>query len=221
MIAIDAATGRIRHLLKGINQDSFLTDRLIYSMLMKYASLYMRRQDSANKLMKFNSVIQTLDYVELEETDRIEASCKLVSGCKIMRTKKLLPAFNEGYYGPLIRSVSSVDGSQIILPTYPAVYERMSRQKTFKYNKNLYYWFLNDRLYFPNMTWDAVKIEGVFSEEIDCFTCETPVCRPMYQKRMNIPEFLFAEIEMAVLKDFQMTLQIPADMAHDNKNQLR
>ena len=33
--------------------DAFLTDRYIYSLVIKFAQLLMRRQDSANKLMKF------------------------------------------------------------------------------------------------------------------------------------------------------------------------
>ena len=35
----------------------------------------MRRQDYANKLMKFNSVWKTLPYVELIEVDKVEAGC--------------------------------------------------------------------------------------------------------------------------------------------------
>ncbi len=62
MTTIGEAISRIRGQIKAGSEDSFMTDRYIYSLIKKYAQLFMRRQDSANKLMKFNSVWQELKY---------------------------------------------------------------------------------------------------------------------------------------------------------------
>ena len=112
MTTIGEAVSRIRGQLKAEVQDAFMTDRYIYSLILKYAQLLMRRQDNANKLMKFNSVWQSLNFIELIEIDKVEAGCVgIESGSTIMRTKHKLPTFMEGYWGPLIRSVTSIDGS--------------------------------------------------------------------------------------------------------------
>ena len=123
MTSIGEVISRIRGQIKSETQDAFMTDRFIYSLILKYAQLLMRRQDSSNKLKKFNSVWQSLPFVELIEIDKIEAECSgIQSGCTIKRTKQKLPTFMEGYWGPLIRTVSSIDGSIELQATSPGTY---------------------------------------------------------------------------------------------------
>ena len=106
MATIADVVSRIRGQVKAEVQDAFTTDRYIYSLIEKYAQVLMRRQDYANKLMKFNSVWKTLPYVELIDVDKVEAHCAgIQSGCTIKRTKHRLPSMFEGYWGPLIRTM--------------------------------------------------------------------------------------------------------------------
>ena len=42
---------RIRNLIKGVKQDVFITDRFLFSIIMKYAKTFIRRQDNENKIM--------------------------------------------------------------------------------------------------------------------------------------------------------------------------
>ncbi|TXG80742.1 MAG: hypothetical protein E6R13_07675, partial [Spirochaetes bacterium] len=112
MTTIGEVVSRVRSQMKAEVQDAFVTDRYVYSLIMKFAQLLMRRQDSLNKLMKFNSIWKTLPFVELIEVDKVEAHCSgIESGCKIKRTKEKIPNMIEGYWGPLMRTVSSIDGS--------------------------------------------------------------------------------------------------------------
>lgn len=220
MVTIGEVIARVRNQYKATKQDAFMTDRFIYSMVMKHAKMLMRRQDSLNKLMKFNSIFQTLDFVELIEVDRAQAQCHGIdTGCYFKRTKEKLPSLMEGYWGPLLRSVTSIDLSEDLHPTFPTSFEQMSKQKTFKYNKKKYYWYLNGYLYFPNLDWDAVRLEGVFEGDVSEYNCD-PVekCRYIQDKDMNVPEFLFAEIESLLAKDMSMFLQIPQDPATDNRH---
>lgn len=215
---ISEVISRLRGQVKAEVQDAFVTDRYIYSLVMKFAKLFMRRQDNLNKLMKFNSLWQTLPYVELIEVDKVEASCSGIrSGCTIKRTKEKLPTFMEGYWGPLIRSVMSIDGSIELYPTHPGTYTSMTKTTSFRYNTQKYFWYLNGYLYMPNIEWDAIKIEGVFDDDISSFTCETEDdCVPRYKQSINIPEFLYAEIEAQVLSGMFATLQVPPEDS-DNK----
>lgn len=215
---------RIKNLIKSVKQDAFLTDRIVYSSILKAAKVLMRRQDSNNKIMKFNPVFQSIPFVELIEIDKIEAQCTGIrSNCTIKRTKLKLPTFMQGYWGPLIRSVTSIDGSQECMPTYPTTFLNIANQKNFKYNKTKYYWFVNNYLYLPNCEWDAIKIEGVFEDDITAFTCncEKPCPIQKQDQIFNVPDFLDAEIDKMVFADFNVLLQTPADDSDDKINRDR
>lgn len=218
MATIGEAVSRVRGQVKAEVQDAFVTDRYVYSLITKYAQLFMRRQDFANKLMKFNAVWKTLPYVELIDVDTVEAQCSgIQSGCTIKRTKEKLPNMIEGYWGPLIRQVSSIDGSIELQATQPGTYTSMTKTTSFKYNNKKYWWFLNDYLYIPDVEWDAIKIEGVFDDNIGMWLCEEGAeCTPRYDQDINVPEALFAEIEQEVVKAMMMTVQVPVEDG-DNK----
>ena len=223
MTTIGEAISRVRNLLKAVNQDAFVTDRFIYSLIMKHGRMLMRRQDNLNRIMKFNSIFQPLQFVELIDVDSAESQCKCVfTGCEIKRTKNKLPDIMQGYYGPLIRSVSSLDYSEEVYQTQPTIFEKVSKQKNFKYNKTKYYWYLDGYLYFPNLDWDAVRMEVVPEGDISSYNCDnTDDCIYKQNKKICIPDFLFAEIDQLIFKDFGLTLQIPPDPNNDNKNILR
>lgn len=220
---IGEVISRIRNQLKAVNQDAFLTDRFIYSVIKKHAQMLMKREDSGNKLMRFNSIFQTLDFVELVEVDKIEAHCTgIKSDCTFRRTKDKLPVFLQGYWGPLIRNVTSLDGSEECQPTTTSGFLSIGNSKNYKYNKTKYFWYLNDYLYFPNLDWDAVRIEGVFEDDISAWTCDKDKqCKIRQQQLFNVPDYLFTEIETNALRELMMMYQIPADTNNDNQHVLR
>ena len=222
---IGEVLSRVRNQIKAVRQDAFLTDRFLYSIVLKHAKWLMKREDSKNNLMKFNSIFNTLDNVPLKEVDRIEAGCTgLSTNIKVMRTKDHIPTFMEGYWGPLIRAVSSLDGQIILQPINPTTYVKLTKSKNFKYNKTYYYWYLNDHLYFPDIKWPTVRIEGVFESDISeykCIDCKENheyYCSPRQDNPINVPDFLFGEIESNAIKDLAGMLQLPNDDVHDNKN---
>ena len=216
---IGNVVSRIRNQVKATKQDAFLTDRMIYTFVLKHSKWLMKREDSKNKLMAFSSVIQTMDYVELIEVDRVEACCTgIKSDCKIKRTKEKLPVFLQGYYGPLIRTISSLDGSEELQPILPSIYLGIANSKNFRFNKTKYYWFLNDYLYFPNLEWQAVRIEGIFEDDISAYTCAEDSCIPKQDQSFNVPDYLLAELESQVVKDLMGIYQIPPDQAVDKQN---
>jgi hypothetical protein len=199
-----------------------MTDRMIYTFVLKNAKFLMKREDSKNKLMAFSSVIQTMDFVELIEVDRVEACCTGVrSDCTIKRTKDKLPIFLEGYFGPLIRTIASLDGSEELQPILPTTYSNLSQSKNFRFNKTKYYWFIDDYIYFPNLQWDAVRIEGIFEDDISAWTCEEDSCILRQDQTFNVPDYLLAELEGFVVKDLSMLYQTPADLQNDKQSATR
>lgn len=213
---------RIRSQVKGVRQDALLTDRVIYSFIIKHAKWLMKREDSKNRLLGYSGAIQTLDFVELLEVDKVEACCTgLSSDCTIKRTKEKMPVFMQGYWGPLIRTIASLDGSEEMQPTTPSQYLAMSRSKNFKYNKTKYYWYIDDFIYFPNIEWDAVRIEGIFEDDISTWSCSTDSCIIRSDQALNVPDYLFGEMESQVFKDLTGMLQVPVDPINDKQNAAR
>jgi hypothetical protein len=223
MTTINDAVSRVRNTIKGVKEDIFMTDRYIYSVIIKYAKLLIRRQDNENKIFKFQSLFKTLPCVELIEVDRVEACCEGVqSNCKIMRTRERIPEVIEGAFGPIIRTVSSIDASNIVYRTYPTIYTRLTKASGYKYNKSKYYWYLNGYLYLPNVEWEAISVTALFEENTSMFTCDNEDdCTLAQDRQMPIPEYLFAEIEQYALKEILTLGSIPADTADDNQNALR
>lgn len=222
METIGGTISRVRNIVKAVKEDAFLTDRHIYSIILKYAKLYIKRQDNENKIMKFHSLFEALPCVDLIEIDKVEACCAgIKSNCTIMRTKDRLPLLFEGTFGPLFRTISSIDSSIKVFKTYPSIYVSMANTTTFKYNKNKYYWFLDGYLYFPNLVWDAVRIEGLWEDSIEHFKCNGDPCKSKLDDPTHIPDYLFAEIESAVLKDLGLQVNIPTSIEDDKENPLR
>lgn len=224
--SIGYTVSRVRNSIKAVKEDAFVTDRYLWSVINKYAKLFIKRQDSKNKLLKFRSLFKTIPCLELIETDKIEACCAgIKTNCIIMRTKDPIPKPFTGPTGPLIRAVTSIDGGTEVYQTEPSTYTSMTKTTTFKYNKNKYYWYVNGYLYFPNIEWKSIKLEGVWEDDISNVGCdsvnEDSTCILMQDRPSNIPEELFAEIEQQVLSEILPSANIPSDETDNKQNVFR
>lgn len=221
MTTIGEAISRVRNTLKAVKEDPFLTDRVIYSSLLKYGQTLMKREDNQFRLMKISSIFQVLPYVELIDVDKVEAGCfGVYSGCYFKRSKEKLPTILNGAMGPIIRTVSSIDGTIEMFRTDPGTWVSMTKTTTFKYNTRKYFWYLNGYLYAPNIDWEAIKVEAVFDGVTNpCNDKEQ--CEIAQDKQLNIPEYLFSEVEQFVIKELTMTMQVPTDGPDDSQNVLR
>ena len=220
MTTIAEAISRIRTVLKAVKEDPFLTDRTIYFAITKYAKTLIKREDNQFRLMKMSQLFQVLPYVELIDVDKVEAGCTGVySGCYFKRSKDKLPPILDGMFGPIIRTASSIDGTIEMFRTDPGTWVSITKSTTFKYNKRPYFWYINGYIYCPNIEWDAIRVEAIF--ENNTKTCDTDDCILQQDQPLNIPEYLFAEVEQYVIKEFSITMQVPADGSEDSQNILR
>jgi hypothetical protein len=220
MTTIGQAISRVRNTLKAVKEDPFLTDRMIYNSLLKYAQTLIKREDNQFRLMKMSQIFKVLPYVELIDVDKVEAQCVGVySGCYFKRSKEKLPNILNGMFGPIIRTVSSIDGTIEMFRTDPGTWVSMTKTTTFKYNTNKYFWYLNGYLYAPNIDWDAIRIEAIFDGQLD--TCDTKECGIRQDDPFVLPEYLFSEVEQYVIKELTMSMSIPSDGPDDSQNALR
>ena len=220
MTTIGEAISRVRNTLKAVKEDPFLTDRTIYFSLMKYSQTLIKREDNQFRLMKMSQIFQVLPYVELIDVDKVEAGCiGVYSECYFKRSKDKLPSILNGMFGPIIRTTSSIDGSIEMFRTDPGTWISMTKTTTFKYNKRPYFWYLNGYIYCPNIDWDAIRIEAIFENSTPL--CDTDPCLIQQDQPLNIPEYLFSEVEQFVVKELTMTMSVPTDGADDSQNALR
>jgi hypothetical protein len=219
MNTIAEAISRVRNGIKAVDADSFITDRLIYSNILKYAKMFIKKQDGQTSQAKFNSLYKRLPCVDLIEVDKVAACCEIQSGIKIKRTKEKLPSILEGSNGPLLRTVASIDGSTEVFRTTPQLYTSLQKTSGFKYNKKKYYWLLDGYIFIPNVEWDSAQIDGIFEGSITGLTCDDE-CQSVQSQYLNIPPDLFAQIEQQVINDFLRTSQINTDPAPADKQSL-
>ena len=219
MTTIGEAISRVRNTLKAVKEDPFLTDRVIYSSLIKYGQTLLKREDNQFRLMKISSIFQVLPYIELIDVDKVEAGCLGVySGCYFKRSKEKLPTILDGAMGPIIRTTSSIDGSIEMFRTDPGTWVSMTRTTTFKYNTRKYFWYLDGYIYCPNIDWDAIRMEAIFQGVTDPCSDQCDIAQ---NKALSLPEYLFSEVEQFVIKELSMSMQIPSDGADDGQNTLR
>jgi len=220
MTTVGESISRVRNILKAVKEDPFLTDRQIYFAIQKYAKTLIKREDNQYRLMKMSSIFKVLPYVELIDVDRVEAGCVGVySECYFKRSKDKLPSILDGMFGPIIRTVSSIDGGIEMFRTDPGTWVSITKSTTFKYNKRPYFWYLNGYLYCPNIIWDAIRVEAIFENDVP--TCDSDDCLVKQDQPLNIPEYLFSEVEQFVIKEFTTTMQINVDTSDDDQNVLR
>ena len=221
---IGDTTSRVRNVLKAVKEDPFLTDRFLYSLIMKYAKLLLRRQENEGKIMNYRSLFKTIPCVELIDVDRIEACCiGIKTGCTFKRTKEKLPKFLEGNTGPIIRQVTTIDQSKRLEQTFANSYANLSKSTYFKYNKKKYFWLIDDYMYIPDVDWESVRIEATFDESIESLICsnDPQECVREQDRVLAVPDYLFAEIEQMVLQELMPSLQIPSDGSDDAQNVMR
>lgn len=220
---IGESISRVRGIIKAAQEDAFITDRFVYSIVSKYAKVIIERQSKEKKLMGHDDLFEMLPFVELIDVNKIEADCAPIkTNCVIKRTEKKLPKMFTGKKGPLIRKIYSVDGSQTFTKTTPAQYIELSNSTCFKYNKTSYYWFRNGYLYLPDNDVEAIMIEALWEDLLDGFcTLNDDDCTSMQDRQFPLPEYLFAEVEQMAEQEFGMTMKVPDDGADDGQNILR
>ena len=220
MTTIGETISRVRNTLKAVKEDAFLTDRIIYSSLLKYAQTLIKREDNQFRLMKISSLFRVLPYIELIDVDKVEAGCiGVYSGCYFKRSKEKIPGILNGMAGPIIRTTSSIDGSIEMFRTDPGTWVSMTKTTTWKYNRNFYFWYLDGYIYCPNVDWEAIRMEAIFEGTIE--TCDTKECETRQNEPFSLPEYLFSEVEQFVIKELTMTMSIPTDGPDDSQNTLR
>jgi len=224
MTKVKETISRVRNVLKAVKEDPFLTDRLIYSIIMKHAKTLIKRESDRTNLFKYVSLFTEIPCVDLIEVDKVDACCiGIKTGCTFKRSKEKLPELFNLATGPVIKNISSLDYSEGLIETQPELYTTLTRSSNFKYNKAKYFWIVDNYLYVPNVKWDAVRMHAMFDEDISDRLCgiNASDCVKEQDRELAVPDYLFSEVEQLTITEILTAGQVPSDGPDDSQNVLR
>lgn len=202
---------RIRGIFKMVGADTRLTDKDIFSLMVKHRDWLLEQLDNKLGLMRMSEVFQVIPCVDLIEVDPVEC-CGISTSCIIKRTKHRLPNLVNLASGPLIKSVTSLDGSVELDPTKEEAYIKKIKKSTNKYDKSIYYWHRDGYLYFPDIEWDAVRISAFFDESVEKYLCtvnESTYCKDRQDEEFYIPKKLVGRMDAAMFEELGITARLP------------
>lgn len=145
--------------------------------------------------MKLDYLFQTWKCVELQEVSTIDECCNVNTSCTIFRTKEKLPPTVTASWGPIIKRINPIDGFTDLMQITSTQWNRKLEDTNSKFDKELYYFWQNGYIYFPNIHWKKVRIEAYFEEDILKYNkCEDEDtdCKTMLDNEFRIPKELLA-----------------------------
>lgn len=211
---IGQAISMVKNDFRLVHADSRVTYKYIYGLIQKHASWIIRQDSDKNKLIKLDSIWQTIKCIDLIDVPTTDGCCKFTSKCKILRTKEKLPKMYEDSWGSLIRSINSVDISQELQPIKYSEWTRKIDNPDMKYNKTLYYFYKDGYLYFPNLSWKTVNITGYFKEDVSFLNnCQVTSieefkknkCASILDQEWKIPPHMESRVMDFVIKEVLST----------------
>lgn len=223
MATVGEIISRIRGTLKMVNEDSFITDRYLYSLVMKYGTAVIFKNSTVENIFRNSGLFREIPCLELIEVNAVAACCiDIKTACVFKRSKYSLPKIMQLEDGPVIRAITTLDYSTRINKTEPSLYANMTKTNDFKHNKNKYYWIIDNYLYIPDVEWEGVRVQALFEESISHFFCNSETKCELEQNRViTIPEYAFATIEEYIRKEMAITVEIPTDGADDSRSSFR
>lgn len=205
----------VKNELRMLNADYRVSNKFIWNIIQKH-SLWLIKEDSDKlRLIRNNSIFQTLKCVEVVSAPTIDDCCGIRSRCSVQRTEKKLPEMYEDSDGVIIKSIYSLDGSVEFTQITVQQYIRKLADPNFKYDKSNYCYYNNGWLYFPKSTVRKIMIKAYFQEDISKYNiCDDTFidpCKTRLDDTFNLPTYLQGRLMDAVFKDLGITRQIPND----------
>ena len=208
-----------RKLIKENLADARPTNKFIFSLITKHSNWLIRRESNNLRLIKFQSIYQTLKCVEIIEAPAIDPCCGIKTLCTVWRSKYKLPPLYEDTDGAIIKSISSIDNSLEFILTTPESLSRKLRNPWTKLSPQNYAYYNDGYIYFTNRILLA-KVTGFFTGNISTLNCgEEAECIRFLDTPFPIPQYLEAEMIANVLKELvSIYKQIPEDININKSN---
>jgi hypothetical protein len=186
----------LRNKLRERNADSNYSNQFLYQTLMENAKWLIKREINKGTIYKSVTFFQTLFCQDVIETSTIDPCCPIKNNCKIYRTKCKLPDFWTDQDGPVIKNVSSVDGSTYFEMTTPTTWVSIKIDPYQKKSKQMYTFYNEGYLWFPEHNPHKINILGFWTDDVsDRNGCaENEPCVRFLDTKFSLPDWLEGEL---------------------------
>lgn len=188
----------LRRKLNEVNADTTYSNQFLYQTLLEQAKWLIRRETTAGRVWGSSALFQPLN-IRVLEVPLIDSCLPIKSGCRIFRSAEKLPDFWEDANGPLLKSVSSVDGSTDFFYTTSAAWMQKKKDPYKIKSTTKYVFFEDGYLWFPEHNPHFAVVQGFYTDDIamyeqGCLDCEDKECIRFLDTPFWIPGWIEAEM---------------------------
>lgn len=201
----------VRNGLRSVNLDDRISNRFIYQLLLKYTSLFIKRESDSRRIWKMTNLFQSLPgCIELEEAPLAEACPGLIlPGCEtVMKSKEPIPGSFQSIYGNFL-TITTLDGMKKFEYKEPSVYGRVKKRE-FTAPSIGYYWLDEEYLIIPDGP-EAVLVRGLFIKDLSQEQTSSTKggsfpyggCQGILDSQFIVPSYLEGDVVRQVLQDIR------------------
>lgn len=191
----------VRNELNTITLDDKISNRYIYSKLITYADIIIKRESDTRRLFNSTNIFSVDDCFKLKESKLINCTTVYIPNCTtVMKSVNKLPTFYSSIYGNLL-IISTLDESNRFEQTTPENYKNIANRE-FK-PRTGYYWINDGYLVIPNSEVEAVKLRWVDKKEVNQVTS--------LDEKIGIPEWLISDVVRMAVVDIRNMRAIVKD----------
>jgi len=217
------AIDSLRNKLRERNADSNYSNQFLYQSLVEHAKWLIKRDISSGRIYKNTYFFQTLGCQRVIEVPSTDPCCPVKTNCKMYRTECKVPDIWIDNNGPIVKSVTSVDGSTDFFITTPTTWQN-KRHDPYQKKSNQNYVFFSDGYYwFPEVNPHYINILGFWTDDVTQLNGCDPnkECVRYLDTRFMIPDWLEAEMFAKALQQLAgISKRLPEDEQID-KNPTR
>ena len=213
----------LRNKLRERNADSNYTNQFLYQVLMEHAKWLIKREIQKGVIYKNTYFFQSLKCQNVIETSLIDPCCPIKTNCKIYRTECKIPDVWIDNNGPVIKTVTSVDGSTDFWITTPSAWQN-KRLDPYQKKSDMKYTFYSDGYFwFPEHNPHKINIFGFWIDDISELNgcAKNEECVKFLDTPFYLPDWLEAEMMAKALEQLAgISKRLPEDNQID-KNPTR
>ena len=213
-----------RKMLQEQGADSNFGNQFLYNALMDQAKWLIKREISAGRIYRNNSFFQTLPCQEVIETSTIDPCCPIKTKCKIYRTKHKLPEMWIDSNGPVLRYVTSIDGTTDFFITDPVTWQSKRNNPYHKMIDGKYTFPADGYLWFPEHNPHWINANGYYTDDVSLLEAKPcdPECKDdkkecvrFLDTKFMVPDWLHSEMFAKAFQLMFPTKQLPEDVQID------
>lgn len=188
----------LREKLRERTADSTYTNQFLYSVLLENAKWLIRREINAGRIYGNSVFFQSLKCIPVMEVSTIDECCPVKGCASIYRTNEKLPDMWVDEDGPVIKTVTSIDGTTEFFRTNDQTWQSKSVDPYQTQMPKLKYTFFKDGyLWFPEWNPRFVNLYAFFMDDTaNLSMCDdkTKLCIRFLDTLFMLPPWLEAEM---------------------------